>query len=145
MSSRVFFYCLKVWLASVLIGPMLFSGVQPLLDEDAAYTLNFFLGFWGYMILYGLGFSLVSFLLFWGGMIYITHQEWSSNQRRMAAAFLGIALTVAPFMVLFGTVNILMPKERIIFCLCYLLPILAGIFWYRFPGGPKPGMKLQRQ
>ena len=145
MSSRVFFYCLKVWLASVLIGPALFSGCLPFLDSDAAYTPGFFLSFWGYMIVYGFAFSLVSFLVFWGCMVYITHQNWPYGQRRTAAAILGIALTVVPFMILFGTLNIWMAKERVIFCLCYLLPILAGIYMYRFPRDGKHGVNLHGQ
>jgi hypothetical protein len=133
MSSKVFFYCLKVWLASVVLGPALFWCLLPSLDREAPYTFGFFLSFWGYGILYGLAFSLISFLIFLVCVIYISHQNWPFGQRRLAAGVMAIALTVVPFMILFGTVNILPLVERVLFCSCYLLPILAGIFFYRFP------------
>ena len=144
MSSKVFFYCLKVWLASVVVGPALFWCLLSVLDRDAAYTVGYFLSFWGYGILYGLWFSLLSFLIFWGCMVYISHQSWPSGQRRTATVVMAIALTVVPFMILFGTVNILFPMGRVLFCLCYLFPIVAGIFFYRLPFSGKGSALKQR-
>jgi hypothetical protein len=138
MSSKLFFYCLKVWLVSVLIGPALFWCCLMRIDTDASYTFTEFLGFWGYGILYGLAFSLVSFLLFWGSLIYIYRRDWTGPQRRLATAFLGIVLTIVPFIIFFGTLNFFDESTRVAFCLSYLLPILGGIFIYR---SPRPASK----
>ncbi|HXB05882.1 MAG TPA: hypothetical protein VNW04_02165 [Puia sp.] len=144
MSSKVFFYCLKVWLASVLLGPPLFWGCLRQLDKDASYTFGDLLNFWAYGILYGLGFSVISFLLFLGGMFYIYRRNWPILQRRTATALLGIVLTIIPFLIFFGTLNFFLPETRIAFCLSYLLPIVAGIFLYRFPTPKKRGIKIDR-
>ena len=133
MSAKVFFYCLKVWLASVLIGPALFWFCLMRIDSDASYTFAEFLSFWGYAILYGLGFSLISFLVFLFAEAYIVHRNWPWHRRRTATAILGILLTILPFLIFFGTLNFFNDETRVAFCLSYLLPLLAGIYFYRFP------------
>jgi len=144
MSSKVFFYCLKVWLASVILGPALFWNCMPYIDRDASYTFTDFLGFWFFGILYGLGFSLVSFLLFWVATMYVSRSDWASGRRRLAIAVSGIVLTVAPFLILFGTVGFFSLGARVLFCASYLIPILAGIFFYRFPCQAERGAKVDR-
>jgi uncharacterized Tic20 family protein len=144
MSSRVFFYCLKVWLASVLLGPPLFWGCLMQMDRDSSYTFGDLLNFWAYGVLYGLAFSLISFLLFLLGMFYIYRRNWPVVQRRTATALLGIILTVIPFLIFFQTLDVFLRETRIVFCLSYLLPILAGIFLYRFPIPKKPEVKIDR-
>jgi len=131
MSAKVFFYCLKVWLASVLLGPVLFWLCLMRLDDDASYTFPNFLGFWGYTILYGLGFSLVSFLMFLLAETYIAHRNWPGHRRRAVTALLGILLTLIPFLIFLGTLHFSNDAISIAFCLSYLLPVLAGIYFYR--------------
>ena len=133
MSAKVFFYCLKVWLASVFIGPALFWCFMTRIDRDAAYTFADFLGFWGYAMLYSLLFSLISFLLFLISMAYVSHQKWEWHRQRLVIAFLGIVLTVVPIVIFLGTYRFFSDTGRIAFFLSYLLPILAGIFLYPFP------------
>lgn len=133
MSAKVFFYCLKVWLASVLLGPVIFWFCLMRLDDDASYTFRNFLGFWGYAILYGLGFSLISFLLFLLAETYIAHRDWTGQRRRTTTAVLGILLTVIPFLIFLGTLRFSNNAISVAFCLSYLLPVLAGIFYYRHP------------
>jgi len=145
MSSKVFFYCLKVWLASVVLGPTLFWATSvPPINPNGSYTLADFLGFWAYGIVYGLAFSLISFLLFWAAMIYVSRRNWPSKQRRLVTVLLGIILTVAPFLILFQTVDLLGLTDRIAFCGSYLLPIVAGIFFYRWPRASKQEVKIDR-
>lgn len=138
MSAKVFFYCLKVWLASVLIGPALFWCCLTRIDTDASYTFTEFLGFWGYAVLYSLVFSLISFLLFLLSMVYVSHRHWPWHRQRWTIALLGIVLTLAPIAVFLGTLKFFDETGRIAFCLSYLLPILAGIFIYRFPHTVNP-------
>ena len=133
MSAKVFFYCLKVWLASVLIGPVLFWFCLMRLDDDASYNFPNFLGFWGYAILYGIGFSLLSFLVFLIAETYIARRDWPWHRRRTITAILGILLTLIPFLIFLGTLHFFKDAISVAFCLSYLLPVLAGIYFYRFP------------
>jgi hypothetical protein len=133
MSSKVFFYCLKVWLVSVLLGPALFWCCLMRLDTDATYTFPEFLSFWGLTILYGLAFSVISFLVFLFSMVYISHhQEWPVTRRRIVTALLGFVLLTIPIMIFLRTLNIFDPTGAAL-GISYLLPLLAGILFYRVP------------
>jgi hypothetical protein len=132
MSSRLFFYCLKVWLASVLLGPILLWGCLLQGGSGRSWTFADFLLYWGVTIMTGIVYSGISFVLFWVLTILLYRQHWPVPQLRIAEAMLALVLTMVPFLVLFETNNFNQGDRAAIFS-CYLLPILAGIFFYRFP------------
>lgn len=137
MSAKVFFYCLKVWLASVLIGPLLFWCCLMLQDRSGEVLFSEFLLYWAFSIVVGLGCSLLSFLLFWGSTFYLYHQHWTRLRLRITTAVLALVLTVVPFAVCFRTFSFF-ERERVVLFECYLLPILVGVFFYRCPKPVNP-------
>src|SRR6201986_750331 len=100
MSSRVFFYCLKVWLASVLLGPILLWGFL-LQGGSWPWSLGDFLLYWGMTIIMGVVCSGLSFIIFWGLTVLVYRQHWPVPQVRIAEAALGVLLTLVPFLILF--------------------------------------------
>jgi hypothetical protein len=132
MSSRVFFYCLKVWLASILLGPILLWGFLLQGGSGRSWTFADFLLYWGVTIMAGVVYSALSFLVFWILTILVYRQHWPVPQLRIAEAILAVVLTMIPFLVLFEMNSIDQGYQAALFA-CYLLPILAGVFFYRFP------------
>lgn len=137
MSAKVFFYCLKVWLASVIIGPLLFWCCLMLQDRDGGVLFSEFLLYWGFSIIVAFGSSLISFLLFWGSTFYLYRQHWTVMRLRITTAILALILTMAPCMLFFRSFTFF-ERERLTIFECYLVPILVGIFFYRFPRPAKP-------
>jgi hypothetical protein len=137
MSAKVFFYCLKVWLASVLTGPLLFWCCLLIQDRNGEVLFSDFLLYWAFSIVVGLGCSLLSFLLFWGSTFFLYHQHWTVLRLRIVTAGLALVLTVVPFMVCFRSFGFF-ERERVVLFECYLLPILLGIFFYRYPRATSP-------
>jgi uncharacterized membrane protein len=125
---KIFLYCLKIWQSSVVVGTFLFYFVgNP--TEDSSWT------FWGYMWVVCLGatiYSLVSFLLFWAGVVFVTGRLFSVRKRKAVAAGWATILVIAPFPVLFGRNH---PNWALLgeLCGCYLAPLLVGIGVFRFP------------
>jgi hypothetical protein len=132
MSSRVFFYCLKVWLASVLLGPILLWGFMLQGGVSRSWTFADFLLYWGVTIMTGVVYSGISFIIFWGLTVLVYRQRWPAPQVRIAEAALGVLLTLLPFLILFQS-NEFHLEHRAALLSCYLLPILGGVFFYRFP------------
>ncbi|HLZ85984.1 MAG TPA: hypothetical protein VKQ52_02035 [Puia sp.] len=130
MSSKVFFYCLKVWLTSVVLGPVIFW----CWEIPDILTLSSFLAYLGIAILYGLVFSLLSFLLLWAGIAFLYRRGWPLTRQRLAAACWGLTLTLVPFLVLFARADSVMQPDSVHLSLSYLFPILVGIFVYQWPG-----------
>jgi len=128
MFKKIFIYCLKVWLSAVILGPALFF-----IPGDP--TNDSSMGFWEYMMfacVAGLIYSLVSFLLFCAGVAYFTSLHISIALQKILTTGWSVLLTIAPFPILFGKNH---PNWIILSELsgCYLLPILIGIWIYRFP------------
>jgi hypothetical protein len=143
MSAKMFFYCLKVWLASVLIGPAVFWCYLMVRDSSDGILFSEFLLFWGFSIVVGLGCSLISFLLFWGSTSYLYRHHWKTMRMRIATVLLALVLTLAPFLICFRSFRFF-EQERITLFECYLLPILVGIFFYRLPRDAGPDVKTGR-
>jgi uncharacterized membrane protein len=125
---KIILYCLKIWLISVVVGTLLFYFVcNP--TDDSSWT------FWGYMWVVCLGatiYSVVSFLLFWAGVVVVTGRRFSARKQRAVAAGWATILVIAPFPILFGRNH---PNWALLgeLCGCYLVPVLAGIWVFRFP------------
>jgi uncharacterized membrane protein len=125
---KVFLYCLKIWLASVVAGNMLFYVVGYPTDDSS-------MTFWGYMAVACLGatiYSFVSFLLFWLGVFLIARRHFSAWRKRGIATVWAMILVIAPFPMLFGRNH---PNWAMlaVLCGCYLVPLLVGVWVFKFP------------
>jgi len=125
---KIFLYCLKIWLTSVVVGALLFYFVG-----DPTYDSS--MTFWGYMAVVCLAaaiYSLVSFLLFWAGVVFVTGRRISVWRQRWIAMAWATILVIAPFPILLGRNH---PNWALLaeLCGCYLVPVLAGIWVFRVP------------
>lgn len=124
---KAFLYCLKIWLTSVVVGALLFYEVgKPTYDSSMT--------FWEYMGVACLAaaiYSFVSFLLFWAGVVFVTGRRISVWRRRWIAMAWATILVIAPFPILFGRNH---PNWALLaeLCGCFLVPVLAGIWVFRF-------------
>ena len=125
---KIFFFCLKIWLTSVVTGTLLYYFVGNPTDDSS-------MTFWGYMGVVCVAaaiYSLISFLLFWAGVVFVARRRFSSRQPRTVTTAWATVLVVAPFPVLLGGnhPNWAMLAEL---CGCYLVPVLVAIWVLRFP------------
>ena len=135
---KVFGYCLKIWLGSVVTGTLLYYLVGNPTDDSS-------MTFWGYMGVVCLGatvYSLVSFLLFWVGVYYLAGRPYSVRQQKGLGTAWAAILVIVPFPILFGRNH---PNWALLaeLCGCYLVPLLVGIWVLRFPS--IQGVKLPTQ
>lgn len=129
MFKKVSLFCLKVWFTSVLLGPVLFW----LWEYASPSSILSFLAYMAYALFYGSLLSLPSFLLLWAGTKYLSTRDWLVKYRRMVLAGGGLLLTLFPFIVFFWRDDPNIWSDEAVMCVCYLIPILGGIFWYPFP------------
>jgi hypothetical protein len=125
---RIFLYCLKVWLSSVVVGGVLFYFLDKPTDDSS-------MTFLGYMIIFcvfALLFSSVSFFLLWAGVAMLANGRLSVNKQRWIATAWGAILAIAPVVLLFGWHQ---PDWSFLarLCGCYLIPLLAAIWVFKFP------------
>jgi uncharacterized membrane protein len=125
---KVFGYCLKIWLISVVTGTLLYYFVGNPTDDSS-------MTFWGYMGVVCLAatvYSLVSFLLFWIGVYVLAGRPYSARQQKSIGSAWATILAIAPFPILFGRNH---PNWALLAELsgCYLVPVVAGIWVFRFP------------
>ena len=125
---KPFIYSLRVWLTSVLVGTLIFFFIGHPTDDSS-------MTFWGYMIVvcvYTLLCSSVSFFIFWAATAWLTKRHLPRNRQRWIMTFVGVLLTVLPFPVLFGRNH---PDWWMMaeVASCYVVPIVAGIWLFKFP------------
>ena len=125
---KIFLYCLKIWLISVVTGTLLFYFIGKPTDDSS-------LTFWGYMGIICLGatlFSLPSFFLFWLGVWFLTGRPISLRRRRVQTMVWATILVIAPFPIMVGSNS---PNWFLLaeLCGCYWLPLIVGIGFFRFP------------
>jgi hypothetical protein len=128
---KILGYCLKVWLTSVVVGALIVYFVTDPTDDSS-------MTFWGYMAvicLYTLLFSCVSFFLFWVAVVFLAVGRLSMNKQRWIATAAGVILTAAPFPLWFGGHH---PNWALLARVCsyYLIPVVAGIWLFKFPRAP---------
>ena len=125
---KIFLYCLKIWLTTVVVGALLFYVVgSPTYDSSMT--------FWEYMAVVCLAaaiYSSVSFLLFWAGVVFVTGRRISVWRQRSIAMAWAAILVIAPFPSLFGGHH---PNWALLaeLCGCFLVPVLVGIWMFKFP------------
>jgi hypothetical protein len=135
MASKVLFYCFKVWISVLLLGPLLLGAVLWIVNGGPVdWSI---LSFLGYLDLFGLAFSIPSFFLFWIGSFYIDGTAWSLTKKRFVIAVMGLPLAILPFLI--ASEVFWMPEWSLIwtFVAAYYPLLVAAIFFYRLPQ-PQP-------
>jgi hypothetical protein len=122
-------YATLVWITSVLLSPVLLSFVTMIMDGNGSF--NGFLGIVFLFVLYGGGLSIPNWLLFFGGVVFLTRQFRQTQHIRWGAQAWAAFLTVALFFILFGSENpSFLSNEGWIFPGAYLLTLSVGIWYY---------------
>ena len=132
MSRRVFLYSVKVWLTSLVLGPVLYFTWS---WSDLEGLLNFY-GFTITAILSGFILSLPSALFFWGGVACLYTSRLSVPNQRLLLAVWAALLTFAPFWLLYdwaGHNSGSSLGQWLQLPLCCWVVLVAGIYGFRHP------------
>ncbi|HET6253415.1 MAG TPA: hypothetical protein VFE32_05050 [Puia sp.] len=131
MAPTALSYSLKVWISSVLIGPLLVFAVLLIVASGPVDwgVVDFIL----YFALFAFAFSIPSFFLLWIGSSYICRTVWPAAMKRLMIALLALSLTALAFIILI--VFFWMPDWSLIWTVVgtYYPVLVAGIFFYRLP------------
>lgn len=137
MPKKALFYCLKVWITGVVVGPLLFY----VMDKHFVNQLLSFLDFILVFDVGGLLFSIPSFLLLWATATYICKRPGDQPMQRLKLAGWSLLFTVlSPVIILVWQHTSPDSTDwslltRLI--ACYFAAIAAAIFFYRLPAGPQ--------
>ena len=93
--KKILYYCAKVWLTSLVLGPVLYFTWS---WSDLEGRLNFY-GFTIAAILSGFILSLPSALFFWGGAACLNGSQLSVSAQRLLLCAWTAMLTFVPFLV----------------------------------------------
>jgi len=141
-------YATKVWLTGTVFGPVLFlvwEGLQhfsnpqyTLIEGDWGDSAEFFL----LMVLFGMLFSLPSWLVLWLATVWANRTSWTETARRLLLVGVATVLTILPFP-LFGGEMLWGGSESWMLILCYWLAIAAGILYFRLgPAGVETAAEI---
>jgi hypothetical protein len=144
MSPKVLPYSFRVWFTSILLAPILFILGENFVDwirNNVHSTTSAFAGqpmSWptldSVFVFYMIGFMAMipSFFLLWVGCIFVCRRSWPVRMRKLAVAVCALLL-IAATSIAFGMGLGWMWQPMIFMGLGYFLPLLGGIFFYRFP------------
>ncbi len=138
-------YSFKVWLTNVLVGPMLLiSGAMGYMylkhyyDHSAAAAVSRQQLDWpnlkevSWMYLFGLMVTIPGFFLLWVGCFFICRRTWPVRMRKLGLAVCALLMIGATSVVLGMRLGWAWQPMTFLGG-CYFLPLLCGIFFYRFP------------
>jgi hypothetical protein len=99
-------YCLKVWLTSVFLGPIIFTSIcffsyhQPIniSISDFGSLLQDYFG----LVMVGGILSLITWLFFWGVGIVTCRHTTNVIYRKLIMSLMGVILTILTFILLFS-------------------------------------------
>lgn len=132
MSKKIFFYCAKVWLTSLVLGPILYFTWS---WSDLEGLLNFY-GFTIAAILSGFILSLPSALFFWGGAACLQTSRLSAAAQRLMLCVWTALLTFVPFWLLYDWAGHNAGSslgQWLELPLCCWVVLVIGIYSFRFP------------
>jgi hypothetical protein len=132
MSKKVLFYCAKVWLTSLVLGPVLYFAWS---WSDLEGLLNFY-GVTIAAILSGFILSLPSALFFWGGVACLSTSRLSAGAQRLLLCGWTALLTFVPFWLLYrwaGHNPDSSLGQWLQLPLCCWIILVIGIYVFRFP------------
>jgi NhaP-type Na+/H+ or K+/H+ antiporter len=127
--KAVFTYCFQVWITGLILAPaisLIWAG-RDFVGEENWWSYEIF------MIIYGFLFSVLALLLFSGGAAALFRLKWKVFICRWILSFFGTLLTMSTFGIVFHSPFSIhlgdYPGS-----LCYILPSVAGVWLYRWPG-----------
>lgn len=118
-------YATKVWLFSVFTSPILILSAYIIFDSSSGGSFSDAFGFLGVYAVFGLIFSIPSWILFMIGVRYQKHIE--TDTPKMNIQVIAIILCALPFLFLFG--GIFGNPEVMLLAIPYLITLSIGI-WY---------------
>ena len=122
-------YSVQVWLASALIGPVLFF--LPTAFND--HTLLDFFEFYWLSVIMGLLFSFVCFFFLWAGVSYANDHSWGLLSKRLFVAGWAMALAIFPFWLIYKWMEPRLGPSNFFLVGSYLAPLWWAIFYFRWP------------
>lgn len=122
-------YATLIWITSVLFSPVILSLVTMIMDGNGSF--NGFFGIVFLFVLYGGVLSIPNWLLFFGGIVFLTRQFKLLLHIRWGAQAWAVFLTLGLFFLIFGSDNpSFLSNEGWIFPGAYLLTLSVGIWYY---------------
>jgi hypothetical protein len=128
LPNSFFLYALKVWLTTLVLGPMLW-----LLFVRKDGIRGGYLDVYVYVFYLGIAFSFPCFLLFWLGVRQVERQSWGLPCKKLAACVVAETLAVLLFVAVMLYLRAIPNRYTLPFMLGYLSALLAAVFVYRWP------------
>ncbi|MDR6942081.1 hypothetical protein [Mucilaginibacter pocheonensis] len=124
--KQTLIYSLKIWLTSVVIGPLIY-----IVHETKLQDLKGSAGFILYSIPYGLALSSLIWLLFWLSLHCIYQLNISTLTFKLYLSSIGFVLSLLPFFLIFGNDDPITYKEILPWALSYCIVIVAGVWFFK--------------
>jgi len=129
---RHYRYPVKVWLTSVLTGPVLFMFKNPVPSAINFIVSVEFVEFYIYAILMGSFYSLPCFLILWLCYSLLLSKNVAGWLTRITLVFVSLVCCVTIFMlVALPNVRYLWSGDNFILMIAYVLPLVVGVSTYR--------------
>jgi len=124
-------YTIKIWLTSILMGPVLILAYLFLSDEpmDSVALIGLF-------IVFGWIFSIPAFLLLLVSNIFIFKKIQKESQIKILNQVLVIIFCVATFMIILSTRSLESLIESLIIQIPYILSLSFSVWFYRIKDLP---------
>lgn len=128
-TGAVLRYATLVWITSVLLSPVILLLIMSIIDGrnpfNGFFNIIFLVGMYGGVL------SIPNWLLFFGGVLFLTRQFKQTKHIRWGAQAWAIFLTVGLFFILFGFNNSSFFKsDDWVFPGVYILSLSLGIWYY---------------
>jgi hypothetical protein len=106
MNYRIFNYCLKVWLTSVVVSPILYILIEVIVNPGYFESTPGGMAFILFSIPYGLILSIPSCLLLLVLIYVFNRMSLSISTRKIWLSITGILLTLIPFVIMYHSYDI---------------------------------------
>ncbi|WP_461450132.1 hypothetical protein [Mucilaginibacter sp.] len=94
--KQALIYSLKVWLTSLLLGPMLYYPVQTIIEPQYPHQFH-------YDVKYGFYFSMPSFIVSIIAVVIVKHLSTTLVVKKLLLSVAGVVLAALPFYILKGS------------------------------------------
>lgn len=129
--KETLFYTLKVWISSVVLGPVMYSASDILFEPKRSDDFSCSLSFIAFSVPYGLILSVPSFVILWLTTYGISRLKLSIMATKLWLSIVGTVLTALPFALIFGHDDPSGYLSTIAWATSYSLVIVVGIWFYK--------------
>jgi len=129
--KQALLYSLKVWLTSVVFGPVLYVFFELIFRSGYFDGIKSSMGFIGYSIPYGLILSIPSWFFFLTLLVIFEYTSVTIKIKKTLLSMAGACLSFAPFFIFFqGDGD---PKwfDTFLWGFFYCIVIVTGIWYYK--------------